>query len=254
MHIVVVLRLTPDLSEELELNEDGTDIDREWIGLKLNEFDDQALEEAVLIKEAAGATVTALALAGEGVDRMLQSAIARGADHALRIDLEDDVHIDSRGATPILVQAIKDSGADLVITGVQTPEDVFGQLAPYLAAALGWSQVGAASGVSLAGTSVLVRQEYSGGRAALLEVALPAVVGLQTATHPPRYASGSKLRQAMSSDALKATESTAGTLRNAATVTGMRTPEHTAGAEMLGDEAEGVAAKIHEVLSDRGIL
>ena len=44
MHIAVVLRIVPDLSEDFDISEDGTDIDREWVGLKLNEFDDHALE------------------------------------------------------------------------------------------------------------------------------------------------------------------------------------------------------------------
>ena len=66
MHIAVVMRLVPDIAEELEVAESGLDIDREWIGMKLNEFDDHALEEAVLLKESAGASVTALALDGRG--------------------------------------------------------------------------------------------------------------------------------------------------------------------------------------------
>jgi electron transfer flavoprotein beta subunit len=94
MHLAVILRLIPDLSEELEIDDSGTDIDRQWIGFKLNEFDDQALEEAVLLKERFGAKVTAIALAAEGSDRILQTAVARGADEALRID-HDEERVDS---------------------------------------------------------------------------------------------------------------------------------------------------------------
>ena len=43
-----------------------------------------------------------------------------------------------------------------------------------------------------------MQQEYSGGHSATLRVGLPAVIGVQTASQPPRYVSGSKLRQAMS--------------------------------------------------------
>jgi electron transfer flavoprotein beta subunit len=51
MHVMVALRLVPDTAEEFELAADKKDIDRQWIGFKLNEFDDHALEEAVLLKE-----------------------------------------------------------------------------------------------------------------------------------------------------------------------------------------------------------
>ena len=62
-------RLMPKAGDELEVDESGTDIDRELVDMVINEFDDQALEEAVLIKEAAGATVTAVGLRAEGSSR-----------------------------------------------------------------------------------------------------------------------------------------------------------------------------------------
>lgn len=255
MHIAVVLRMTPDLSEEFELNDAGTDIDREWAGIKQNEFDEQALEEAILLKEAVGAKVTALALAGDGVDRMLQAAIARGTDAALRLEPQDGSDVlDSRAATPMLAEAIKSLGADLVITGVQMPDDVYGQLAPYLGAALGWSQISAASGISATDGAVRIRQEYSGGRAALLETPLPAVVGLQTASQPPRYVSGSKLRQAIGSDALQGRAAAAAPMANGARITAMRVPESGGGAEMLQGSAEEIAARLVQILSERGFV
>ncbi len=100
MQVAVVLRLVPELSGEFEIADDGKEIDREWVGMRLNEFDDHALEEAILLKEADGASVIALALAGEGVDRMLQSAIARGADRAIKIATSAEGALSSRAAAP----------------------------------------------------------------------------------------------------------------------------------------------------------
>ena len=79
MHVAVILRLNPVLTDELELTDDAKDIDREWIGLELNPFDDQALEQAVLLKENHGAKVTAIAAEAEGGERLLKTALARGA-------------------------------------------------------------------------------------------------------------------------------------------------------------------------------
>lgn len=50
IHIATNLRLNLTLTDELELTDDGTDIDREWIGVDLNQFDDQELEQAVLLQ------------------------------------------------------------------------------------------------------------------------------------------------------------------------------------------------------------
>ena len=86
---------------------------------------------------------------------------------------------------------------DLVLAGVQTPYDVFGQTAPYLAANLGWPQANVVVGVTLADGTARVVQEYAGGRLAVLALQLPAVVGVQSASSPPRYVAMARLRQAM---------------------------------------------------------
>lgn len=254
MHIAVVLRLVPDLTEELPIADSGSDIDREWIGMKLNEFDDHALEEAVLLKEGAAARVTAIALEGEGVDRMLQTAIARGADAAVKVGHGLDRVPDQRTAARLLVGAIEGLGVDLVLTGVQTPEDIFGQLAPYLAAMLGRPCVNAIGGVAPAVEGrIHVQQEYSGGLSATLEVDLPAVLGIQTASQQPRYVSGSRLRQAMGATIETVAASAAGR-PSPAVVTAMREPDRGNGAVMLDGDADAVAGKIVAVLRERGLI
>ncbi|MEQ8655575.1 MAG: electron transfer flavoprotein subunit beta/FixA family protein [Kiloniellales bacterium] len=260
MHIVVILRLVPDLSDELDLAEDGKSIDREWVGIALSEFDEQALEEAVLLKEAilpkdgGGAKVTAIARAGEGVERMLQGALARGADSAILLEGDEEEYLDSRATAPIFAEALRSLQPDLVLTGVQTIEDIFGQLAPYLGRLLDWPQVSAVSGVELGERSCILRQEYSGGRQARIEVDLPAVVGLQTASQPPRYVSASKLKEAMKSGEISRLPAAAEPMHNRAEIESLAPPDRTAGARMLGDEPEGAAAAILDALDERDLI
>lgn len=252
MKIVVILRLTPDLTEELELTEDGRDIDREWIGLVLNEFDDQALEQAVLLKEAAGAEVTALAVDGEGVERMLRTALARGADAVRRIPA-DDSPASSRALAPLYAAAVSEIGADLVLTGVLATDDLHGELAPFLAAELGWPQASAVSDVRIEGAGALVRQEYSGGRAARLALPLPAVVGLQTASQPPRYVAGSRLRDLLKVEvpemAVDVTPAATG-IEPAV----LALPERGDGAVMIEGNGEEIAARVHAILTEKGLV
>ncbi len=254
MHIVVILRLVPDLSDELDLADDGRSIDREWVGIALSEFDEQALEEAVLLKEAGGAKVTAIALSGEGVERMLQGALARGADAAILLEGREEEHLDSRAAAPIFAEAIRALEPDLVLTGVQTIEDLFGQLAPYLGRLLDWPQVSAVSGVELHEKSCVLRQEYSGGRQARIEVDLPAVVGLQTASKPPRYVSASKLKEAMKSGQISRQAANAEPMTNRAEIESLAPPDRSTGARMLGDDPETAAVEILNALDERGLL
>ena len=254
MHTAVVLRLVPDIAEDLDIAEAGNDIDREWVGMKLNEFDDHALEEAVLLKEQAGASVTAIALDGEGVDRLLQSATARGADRIVKITHDDlpplapAIEIATRVA-----QVVRDLNVDLVLTGVQTPEDLGGQLAPTLGALLGWQHVSAVAGVQANADGLVVRQEHSGGYTTRVLVPTPAVLGIQTASQPPRYVSGSKLRQAMGAK-VDVIAGTAGAATPGAVVQALHKPEVTGHATMWEGEAEDVADQFVALLREHGLL
>jgi electron transfer flavoprotein beta subunit len=253
MHIIVPLRLVPDTSGEIEIAADGKSIDREWIDIKLNEFDDHALEEAVLLKEATDASLTAVAIAGEGVDRMLQTALARGADKAVKIARDDEAPLSSRAAGPILSDAVRQLGGDLVLTGVQTPEDIHGQLAPFMAAALGWPSVSAVSSARIDGNAIVVQQEFSGGVSALLEVTLPAVIGVQTASYPIRYVSGTKLRQA-TGEKIAAVEVAFPAGDERAELTGLAAPKASGVATMIEGDAAAIAERIHALLVERALV
>lgn len=253
MHIAVILRIVPDLSEDLDIADNGTEIDREWVGLKLNEFDDHALEEAILIKEASGARVTAVAFAGDGAERQLQTAIARGADDALMIEHDVEGVLSSRMAAHLLAQALPDLGATVVLTGVQTTEDVFGQMAPFLAGALNWSTINAVHGVTADGSNLLVTQEYSGGHSAQFAVSGSVVLGVQTASKPLRYVSGSKLRQASGTVIAKANAGLPADMVTARTDK-LERPQRGASAEMIAGDAAAVAKKIVAVMAERGLL
>ena len=253
MRIMVVLRMVPDPAGELEVGASGTDIDREWVDLRLNDFDDHALEQAVLLKETSGADVLAVAAAGDGVDKTLQMALARGADRVLRIahDLGDSVS--SRSLAPMIADLTRSEAVDLVVTGVQTPEDLFGQLAPYVGSLLAWPHVSAVSGVRAQGGSLEVLQEQGNGVSATWSVALPAVLGIQAASQAPRYVSGTKLRQAAGTK-IADTAPDAVAPANPSTIDGLRSPERSGGAKMLTGDVDTIAGTLVGILREHGFL
>jgi electron transfer flavoprotein beta subunit len=253
MHVAVVLRLVPDIAEELDIAVDGRDIDREWIGMKLNEFDDHALEQAVLLKEQVGASVTAVALDGEGTDKLLQSAIARGVERIVKCEHQLPPLPAAATVASVLAPVLRGIGADVVLTGVQTPEDVCGQLAAALGARLGWPHVSAVAGVQSHPEGCAVRQEHSGGYATRVLLRTPCVLGIQAASQPPRYVSGSRLRQAMGvkADIIGGEPGQAGPV---AIVRTLAKPEASGGAAIWEGDAGDVAAQFVAVLRERGLL
>jgi electron transfer flavoprotein beta subunit len=254
MNIAVAVRLMPKAGDELEVDPSGTDIDRELVEMVISEFDDHALEEAVLIKEATGASVTAVGLRAEGIEQALRVAFARGADRVVVVEGGEIDPYDSRTAALAFAEAFRELAPDLVLVGVQTPYDLFGQTAPYLAVALGWPQANVIVGVSLVDGTARVQQEYAGGRLAVLGLPLPSVVGVQSASSPPRYVSMSRLRQAMTEATPETLDVSVEAQTPASKLISLARPEPQIAATMLEGDAEQMAAQIVTVLRERGAL
>ena len=128
MRIVVPIKQVPDLVEELELNDDGTDVDREFLKFVLSEWDDQALEEALLVKEAAGGEVVVVGFGDPDVELSLYTALAKGADRAVNLTGLGEGWIDSHTRAAALAEWLSGQEADLVLAGVQAVDDLDGQL------------------------------------------------------------------------------------------------------------------------------
>jgi electron transfer flavoprotein beta subunit len=254
MNIAVAIRLMPKAGDELDIDSSGTDIDREFVDMTITDFDDQALEEAVLIKEATGATVTAVGLKADGIEEALQVAYARGADRVVVADAGELDPYDSRTAALAFAEAFRQLSPDLVLVGVQTPYDVLGQTAPVLAVDLGWPQANVVVGVQVEDGRARVVQEYAGGRLAVLGLALPAVVGVQSASSPPRYVSMMRLRQAMSEASAEALSVSVSAAAARPELVALARPEAKGRATMLEGDADEIAAQILGVLRERGAL
>ncbi|MCP3960964.1 MAG: electron transfer flavoprotein subunit beta/FixA family protein [bacterium] len=256
MNIIVLMKRVPDLVEDLEVDDTGKALDEDCVSLKLNEFDDHALEEALLLKEAGASSVTAIALDGEEVDKMLFTALAKGADRALKI-----CHVgappgrpgagevgDYRGLAEIFAGVVREQPHDLILTGVQAADERDGQLGPMVAALLDAPCVEVVTSVEGSGGAVTVHKEFSGGLMAEYEVDLPAVLGIQAARATPRYAPVSKVRQVQNEATIETVSGSAGG-GSGVSVVEMTPPETGEGAQMLESVDELV-----EILESKGVI
>jgi electron transfer flavoprotein beta subunit len=251
MKIAVLLRAVPDPVEELEL--DGEDLDRDFLGYVLNEFDDHALEEALLIKDEVGGTVTVYALGtADEVEQMLHTAIAKGADSGQMLG-EDLDPIDAHGQAAVFVEAIGDEGYDLVLTGVQASDEIDGQVAMLVAAELGVPHVSVVIGTTPSDGAIRVTKEYWAGITAEYDVRLPAVLGIQTAREAPRYVAVARIRQAQESGALEEVDIDQPDNRSGITITEMRLPDEGEGAEMIDGDETAAAERVLEILQAAGV-
>lgn len=253
MDIIVLIKQVPDLVEELEVDASGKDLNREWLQYKINEFDDHALEEALLLKDESAAGVTAVALESEGIDRTLFTAAAKGADRLVKINGDFGPSVSSHVAAKVLADAISNMSYDLILTGVQAADDRDGQVPGLIAGYLNVPQVGVVTGVKLENTKATVHKEYAGGVMAEFEVDLPAVLGIQAARQTPRYAPVSRVRQMMRKTKIEEVRAGEPSVAVGSSISRMFKPERASRAEMLEGPPEEIADKIISVLRERGI-
>jgi electron transfer flavoprotein beta subunit len=261
MKIVVALRQTVDLVEELELNDGGTDLEREDLALQCNEWDQQALEEALLLADEAGAEVSVIALDEPDVDQSLYAALARGAARATKLVGAPQGALSSHLRAAILAEHLRALEFDLLLTGVQSPEDLDGQVAGVLAGLLGLPHVAVAVGVQADHGAFKVSQEIGAGVVHELSVNGPAVIGVQTARRPPRYLPISRIRATMQQGGIEqlpapavGAEAAAGGVGAGVRVRRLYAPQSSAHAEMLTGSTDEVAARIVEIIAERGAV
>jgi len=261
MHILVLLKMVPDVVEDLEIAPDGKALDLEYLRMILSESDDHALEQALLLKERSGGKVTVLALDAPEVDDALFTALAKGADRVLKV-AGFDAGLTTCQAARVLSQVIQTQAgllpADLVLTGVQAIDDLDGLIAPLVAHALDLPYLGIITqlGVDPSGRTALAMKEYPGGVRGEFEVTLPAVLGIQAAEKPPRYVPVAKVRTAMKSQRIDAVP--VPTLADggwpALEVVEMKRNEPAGHAEMLEGAPEKVSEKLCGILAGQGLF
>ena len=255
MNIIVVIKHIPNLADDLELNDEGTNLEFDEIDFVINEFDEHAVEQAVLLKEANGGNVTVLGVdLIEELDGVLHTALAKGADKAVKIAGDLEPGIDSHTQAFWLSEVIREMDADIVLTGVQAADDLDGQIGPMLAAHLDIPYLGVVTGVEVAHRVATLYKEFAGGVLGKYTVSLPVVVGVQAAQNPPRYAPISKVRQIAKTVEINEIEIDDEGPGAGLTLRRMSPPVSAGHAEMLGGDAEEVAAKIIETIEERGLI
>jgi electron transfer flavoprotein beta subunit len=254
MNIIVPVKQVPDLVEELEINSEGTDLEREWLKYKMNEWDESALEEALQLKELHGGTVTVLTVATGDVDELLYTCVAKGADQVAKIVGDFEESHDSHTAARALAAAIRERPYDLILTGVQAADDLDGQVGVLLATYLSLPHISVVSGIEVEPLTrtATVHQEYAGGIMATFEVDLPAVLGVQASRAIPRYAPVSRVRQAMKTAQIAEIEATTPSGADIS-VRRMFKPESAEHAEMLEGDTEEIVDRLIEILRERGV-
>jgi electron transfer flavoprotein beta subunit len=191
MRIAVCVKQVPDTEARLRVARDGRWIDEEDLPFVLNESDEYALEEGLVLAEKTGGEVVAFGLGPERVREALRKALAVGAARAVHLKDPAFGGGDALATGRALAAAIRREAFDLVLTGSQSDDLGYGSTAQVVAGLLGWPHAWLVMGVAVeeGGATARVTREMESGRNEVCRLRLPAVLAIQAGINHPRYAS-----------------------------------------------------------------
>jgi electron transfer flavoprotein beta subunit len=188
-NIVVLVKQVPDTYSERKLSDSDNTLDRESADAVLDEINERAVEEALVIKEAHDGEVTVVTVGPDRATDAIRKALSMGADKAVHV-VDDALHgSDLIQTAKVLAAAIQSVGdVDLVIAGNEASDGQGGAVPAVIAEILGYPQLTHARKVELDGTTIKVTRETDEGLTHL-EASLPVVVSVGEKINEPRYPS-----------------------------------------------------------------
>jgi electron transfer flavoprotein beta subunit len=187
MKILVAVKRVVDFSIKVRVKTDGSGVDVANVKMAMNPFDEIAVEEALRLKEAGGATeVVVVSVGAPESAETIRAAFAMGADRGILVKTSG--RTEPLTVAKLLRAIVMAEQPGLVILGKQAIDDDCNQTGQMLAALLDWPQGTFASKLELDGNSALVTRELDGGHETL-RLALPAVITTDLRLNEPRYAS-----------------------------------------------------------------
>ncbi len=187
MKILVAVKRVIDYNVQIRVKDDGTGVVTDNVKMSTNPPDDNAIEEAVKIKESGKAKeVVAITIGDDKAQETVRKALAVGADRGIHVKVEGI--IEPLAVSKILKKIVEKENPDLVFMGKQAIDDDCNQTGQMLAAILNWPQATFASKIDVKEKSLEVTREIDEGLETI-EVNIPAIVTCDLRLNEPRYAS-----------------------------------------------------------------
>lgn len=259
MNIIVCMKQVPDTEAQIRVKPDGSGIVDSDIKFVMNPYDEYGVEEALLLKEKFGGTVTIVCLGPERAIEAIRTGLAMGADKAVHLDDPAFEGGDAFSTAKALAAAIKGMEYDLIFCGKQAIDDDLAQVGPALAEMLGIPQIVVVTKVEVSedGKKAKVNRQIIGGEE-IIEVPLPAVLTAQKGLNEPRYASLPGIMKAKKKEVKAVKIADLSFDPNAVGKAGAKTqilkmyspPQRESGNIIEGETAEETASKLAKLLRE----
>ena len=187
MKILVTVKRVIDYNVQIRVKSDQSGVETDNVKMSMNPPDENAVEEALRIKEAGKADeIIILSIGEEKSQETIRTALAMGADRGIYVKASTDT--EPLGVAKIIEKIVDKEKPQLILMGKQAIDDDSNQTGQMVSAKLNWTQATFASKIEIDGDNIKVTREIDEGLETI-KMPLPIVATCDLRLNEPRYAS-----------------------------------------------------------------
>ena len=258
MKILVCVKQVADMESPVEIAPTGDRVRTDGpVAFRMNRYDEYALEEAVLIREARGdVTIDALSIGPPRFSATLKKSLEKGADAAVHVLLDEEGYLPPGRTAALIAGFAAGKGYDLILTGVMSEDDMQCQTGPLAAALLGIPCAVSVIGehIDEPGRTVTVNCELEGGLSERMSLPLPCLLAIQSGINRPRYPSLSNVLRAKEQAVITIPAPEIDPVVPSERVIGLRYPERSTRGIVIEGTTDEKALRLIEMLHEKSLL
>ncbi len=187
MKLLVTVKRVIDYNVQIRVKADGSGVEKDNVKMSMNPPDENAVEEALRIKEAGKADeIIILSVGNDKAQETIRTALAMGADRGIHIKTDND--LEPLAISKIISKVAEDEKPSIILMGKQAIDDDSNQTGQMTSALLNWPQATFASKIDIEGQNAIVTREIDEGLERI-KVSIPFVASCDLRLNEPRYAS-----------------------------------------------------------------
>ena len=187
MKLLVTVKRVIDYNVQIRVKADGSGVEKDNVKMSMNPPDENAVEEALRIKEAGKADeIIILTIGNDKAQETIRTALAMGADRGIHIKTEND--LEPLAISKIISKVAEEEKPSIILMGKQAIDDDCNQTGQMTSALLNWPQATFASKIDIDGQNAIVTREIDEGLERI-KVSIPFVASCDLRLNEPRYAS-----------------------------------------------------------------
>lgn len=188
MEIIVCIKQVPDTTE-IRIDPETNTLIRDGVPSIINPFDENAIEEALLLKEKHGGRVTVMTMGPPQAEAALRDSLAMGVDDVILISDRKFAGADTWATSYTLAKAIEKIGNyDIILFGKQAIDGDTAQVGPGVGEWLNIPQVAYIRKIEVKDNIAKVERMMEDGYE-IVEIKLPALFTVLKEMNEPRYPS-----------------------------------------------------------------